>query len=43
MSKLNKRVQGNEEWIGSINTFRKQVNANLTELQASVRAIQATP
>lgn len=43
MSKLNKRVQGNEEWIGSINTFRKQVNANLTELQASVRAIQASP
>ena len=43
MSKLNKRVQANEEWIGSINAFRKQVNANLTELQATVRAMQAAP
>ena len=43
LSKLNKRVQGNEEWIGSINAFRKQVNANLTELQASVRSLQAAP
>lgn len=43
MSKLDKRVKGNEEWIGSINAFRKQVNANLTELQASVRAIQTAP
>ncbi len=43
LNKLNKRVQGNEEWIGSINAFRKQVNANLTELQASVRALQTAP
>lgn len=43
MSKLNKRVQANEEWVGSINAFRKQVNANLTELQATVRVMQATP
>jgi chromosome segregation ATPase len=43
LAKLNKRVQGNEEWIGSINTFRKQVNANLVELQGAVRSLQASP
>ena len=43
IAKLNKRVQGNEEWINSINTFRKQVNASLVELEAAVRATQAAP
>ena len=43
LSKLNKRVQGNEEWISSINAFRKQVNANLSELQGTVRSLQASP
>ncbi|MEM8562440.1 MAG: hypothetical protein AAGF57_09420 [Pseudomonadota bacterium] len=38
LAKLNKRVQGNEEWISSINTFRQQVNASLLELQAALRA-----
>lgn len=38
IAKLSKRVQGNEEWIQSINAFRKQVNASLVELQAAVRA-----
>lgn len=38
LAKLNKRVQGNEEWIQSINAFRKQVNASLVELQAALRA-----
>jgi chromosome segregation ATPase len=38
LAKLNKRVQSNEEWIQSINTFRKQVNASIVELQAAVRA-----
>lgn len=42
-AKLNKRVQSNEEWIGSINAFRKQVNAQLTDLQASIRLLQSTP
>jgi len=42
LAKLNKRVQGNEEWIESINTFRKQVNASLVELKAALRA-QAKP
>lgn len=43
LAKLDKRVAGNEEWVGSVNAFRKQVNTNLAELQATVRAIQATP
>lgn len=38
MAKLNKRVQGSEESIQSINAFRKQVNASLIELQAAVRS-----
>ncbi|MFK7976324.1 MAG: hypothetical protein AB8C02_09315 [Halioglobus sp.] len=43
LNKLDKRVQGNEEWVGSINAFRKQVNASLSELQASVQQIRSTP
>ena len=43
LAKMSKRVQSNEEWIGSINAFRKQVNASLAELQGSIRAIQAAP
>ncbi|MEE4147112.1 MAG: hypothetical protein V2I26_20070 [Halieaceae bacterium] len=42
LAKLNKRVQGNEEWIESINTFRRQVNASLVELKAALRA-QSNP
>lgn len=42
-AKLNKRVLANEEWVGSVNAFRRQVNTTLTQLQASVRALQATP
>ncbi|MEM6579920.1 MAG: hypothetical protein AAF699_01535 [Pseudomonadota bacterium] len=38
LAKLNKRVQSNEEWIQSINTFRQQVNASILELQAALRA-----
>jgi DNA repair exonuclease SbcCD ATPase subunit len=38
LAKLNKRVQSNEEWINSINAFRKQVNASIVELQAAVRS-----
>lgn len=38
LAKLNKRVQGNEEWIKSINAFRQQVNASLVELKAAQRA-----
>jgi chromosome segregation ATPase len=43
LSKLGKRVQGNEEWVGSINAFRRQMNASMTELQAAIRALQTTP
>jgi chromosome segregation ATPase len=43
LSKLSKRVEANEEWVGSINAFRKQVNANLSELQATVRSMQSAP
>ena len=38
LAKLSKRVQDNEEWIQSINAFRKQVNASLAELQAALRS-----
>ncbi len=43
LAKLDKRVAGNEEWVGSVNAFRKQINASLAELQATVRAMQASP
>ena len=42
LAKLDKRVAGNEEWVGSVNAFRKQVNTSLGELQSSVRAMQAS-
>ena len=42
LAKLGKRVQGNEEWVGSINACRRQVNVSLTELQGTVRTLQAT-
>ena len=40
LSKLEKRVGGNEEWIGAINAFRQSTNANISQLQATVRALQ---
>lgn len=43
LAKLNKRVQSNEEWIQSINIFRKQVNASIVELQSAVRAQPKPP
>jgi|GWRWMinimDraft_6_1066014.scaffolds.fasta_scaffold20276_2 chromosome segregation ATPase len=43
LAKLDKRVAGNEEWVGSVNAFRKQINTSLSELQATVRSMQATP
>jgi methyl-accepting chemotaxis protein len=43
LAKLNKRVQGNEEWIQSINAFRKQVNASILELQSALRAQPKPP
>ena len=43
LAKLEKRVQGNEEWVGSINAFRKQVNSRLAELQDAQRVMQSPP
>jgi len=42
LAKLDKRVAGNEEWVGSVNAFRKQVNASLGELQSTVRSMQTS-
>jgi archaellum component FlaC len=41
LAKINQRVQGNEEWVGSINAFRRQVNSDLSALQTQLRNIQA--
>lgn len=43
MTRLEKRVAGNEEWVDSVNAFRRQVNASLAELQDTVRTLQAVP
>ena len=40
-SALRKQVESNAEWIESINAFRRQVNANIAELQADVAALIA--
>ncbi len=46
-AKLQKRVRTNEEWVESINGFRKQVNRTLAQLQAQLASLQtgapATP
>jgi chromosome segregation ATPase len=42
-AKLGKRVESNEEWVGSVNAFRRQVNTTITQLQASVRSLEASP
>lgn len=43
MAKLNKRVQSNEEWVGSINARRRQLNEQISRLEAEVRALQQSP
>jgi chromosome segregation ATPase len=40
-SKLNKRVQSNEEWVGSVNAFRRQINATISDMQTAIRNLQA--
>ena len=40
-SALRKQVESNAEWIESINAFRRQVNANIAELEAEVAALSA--
>lgn len=39
---LKKRVATNEEWIESINAFRKQVNANMSRLEQAIRSAQSS-
>jgi chromosome segregation ATPase len=41
LAKLEKRVAGNEEWVASINAFRKQVNTSLSQIQTAIRAQSA--
>lgn len=36
---LGKRVGANEEWVASINNFRKQVNTNVNQLRADIRSL----
>ncbi|MFT6368597.1 MAG: chromosome segregation ATPase [Bacteroidia bacterium] len=43
IAKLDKEVQGNEEWTRSVDAFRRQVNSTLTRLQASIRSLEAAP
>ncbi|MDZ7782657.1 MAG: hypothetical protein U5K56_06855 [Halioglobus sp.] len=43
LASLGKRVAGNEEWVDSINAFRRQVNTTLSQLQASIQALQTSP
>jgi len=42
LAKLNQRVSANEEWVGSINAFRRQISTTISQLQSSVRALQAS-
>ena len=39
---LSKRVATNEEWIESINAFRKQVNGNINRLETQLRSMQSS-
>jgi chromosome segregation ATPase len=39
-AKMGKRVESNEGWIESVNAFRRQVTASITQLEASMRALQ---
>ncbi len=40
IGKLDRRVQGTEEWIESINSFRRQVNRDLSTLKQSMGQMQ---
>ncbi len=43
MARLQKRVGTNEEWVESINGFRKQVNRTLSQVQSQLSALQSAP
>jgi chromosome segregation ATPase len=38
---LGNRVKANEEWVASINGFRKQVNTNVNQLRTDIRQLSA--
>ena len=40
IARLSKRVASNEEWVESINNFRRQVNGRISELQSMLRSLQ---
>ena len=39
---MNQRVTANEEWIESINAFRRQVNASISRLETQIQSAGAT-
>lgn len=39
-ARLGKRVSSNEEWVASVNAFRRQVNTSIGDMQASIRILQ---
>jgi len=43
MNRLAKRVEANEGWVESINAFRRQVNASISQLEGTVRTLQQGP
>ncbi|MBT6038687.1 MAG: hypothetical protein HOH17_05420, partial [Halieaceae bacterium] len=40
---MKQRVTSNEEWIESINAFRRQVNASISRLEEQMRSSQSVP
>ena len=40
---MKQRVTSNEEWIESINAFRRQVNASISRLEDQMRSSQSVP
>ena len=43
LSKIDKRVAGNEEWLASVNAFRRQINGSVETLRADIQALQSAP
>ena len=43
MAKLNRQVTSNAEAVRATDAFRRQVNASINDLEASIRALQALP
>ena len=43
LAKLQKRVQASEEWQGSVDGFRRQVNKSLLQLRDNVSQLQNPP